>query len=82
MTYPVYDKIPEANKRPQKLFAPGYGKLSNVTAYNATFSNSPDAKYREEKSQEKVRVKAYQQKQVRGQLKPSKPIQFQGQSTN
>ena len=59
LTYPVYDKLPEANKRPQKLFAPGYGKLASVTAYNATFSSSPDAKYREEKSKEKEQVKAY-----------------------
>lgn len=74
LTYPVYGAIPEANKRPQKLFAPGYGKLANVTAYNATFSNSPDAKYRAEKSEEKIRVKAYQRKQVGGQLKPTVPF--------
>lgn len=33
LTYPVYGKLPEANKRPHKAFAAGYGKVDAVTAY-------------------------------------------------
>ena len=60
LTYPVYGKIPEANRRPNKPFAPGYGKLNGLSNYQQTYSGSPDEKYRETAKAEKVRVKAYQ----------------------
>jgi len=33
LTYPVYGKLPEANKRPTKPFVAGYGKIDGVSAY-------------------------------------------------
>jgi len=33
LTYPAYAKLPEANKRPNKPFAQGYGKVDGVSTY-------------------------------------------------
>ena len=33
LTFPVYAKLPEANKRPNKPFAPGYGKVDQTSTY-------------------------------------------------
>lgn len=60
ITYPVYGKLPEANKRPNKPFTAGYGKVDGVTNYMQTFKSGPDDKYRETAKVEKERVKAYQ----------------------
>lgn len=81
LTYPIYGKLPEANKRPGKPFAPGYGKVDGSSSYQNTFSGAPDEKYRETAKLEKVRVKAYQKQQVRGTLNPSVPLPFKGVST-
>jgi len=53
LTYPVYGRLPEANKRPQKPFSQGYGKVDAITAYQATFKGGPDDKYRETAALEK-----------------------------
>ena len=81
LTFPIYGKLPEANKRPNKPFSPGYGKVDHVTAYKATFQGGPDDKYKESAKLEKQRVKAYQKQQVRGTLNPAVPLPFEGQST-
>ena len=47
LTYPTYGRLPEANLRPNKGFNPGYGKLDQQTAYQSTFENGADQKYRE-----------------------------------
>ena len=60
LTYPVYGKLPEANKRPHKAFAAGYGKVDGVSAYKSNFCGGPDDKYRETAKLEKQRVNAYQ----------------------
>ena len=73
--------MPEANKRPSKPFAPGYGKVDAISAYQMTYQNTTDDKYRETAKLEKARVKAYQRQQVRGTLNPSVPLPFKGQST-
>lgn len=82
LQYGNYGNLPKANKRPQKQFVAGLGKISSTTAYNANFAGAPDDKYRETAKLEKEQVKAYQKKQVRGQLNPSVPLPFKGQSTN
>ena len=46
LTFPVYGKLPEPNKRPNKPFAPGYGKVDAISSYQLTFAGSPDEKYR------------------------------------
>ena len=81
LTFPVYGRLPEANKRPNKGYHPGYGKLDHRSAYQSTFENGADDNYRAQAVAEKERVKLYQKQQVRGTLMPSKPLTFQGQST-
>ena len=58
-----YGKIPEANRRPLKRFAPGYGKCAQDTAYNQEFSRSPDREFHEDKKVEKTMVKSNMKKQ-------------------
>lgn len=48
LNYGIYPKLPAANRRPQKQFAPGYGKLETETAYHRQCSVSPDQKYKKE----------------------------------
>lgn len=81
LTFPIYGNLPEANKRPSKPFAPGYGRVDQTSSYQQTFMGGPDEKYRETAKLEKQRVKAYQRQQVRGNLNPSVPLPFKGQST-
>lgn len=81
LTYPAYAKLPEANKRPNKPFAQGYGKVDGVSTYQTQYRGEPDNKYRETYVLEKQRVKAYQRQQNRGTLNPSTPLPFKGVST-
>ena len=53
LTYPVYGKLPEANKRPHKAFAAGYGKIDGKSAYQSNFGGQVDDKYRETAKLEK-----------------------------
>jgi len=59
LNFAEYGRLPEANKRPQKVFAAGYGKVEGLSSYKQTFSGSADEKYRETAKLEKERVKAY-----------------------
>ena len=60
LTYPVYGRLPEANKRPNKGYAPGYGKIDQRSTYQTTMENGADEHYREAAKAEKDRVKIYQ----------------------
>ena len=82
LQYTTYGNLPKPNRRPQKAFAAGYGKINQKSSYQLDHSGVPDDKYRETAKLEKQSVKAYQQRQVRGQLNPNVPLPFKGQSTN
>lgn len=69
--YPIYGKLPEANKMPRKPFATVPGKLEYyISETQRAFNDSGYEKHFAEAAEEKRKVEDIQKKQWRGKLAP------------
>lgn len=82
VAFPSYGKTPEVNKVPQKLFSPGFGDMKGQSSsYKTNFNGDGQEKHRQERVNEKVRVKDHKDHQIGGSLKTKVPLPFKGEST-
>ena len=62
----------------RKIFMPAPGRIDGMTEAKRVFDGSGQEKLQQMHKEERMRVIAYQKKQVRGTLKSENPYPFKG----